>query len=144
MGWFTKLFSGGDTIKGALEGTGSLAKDLREAITGEISSEKKAELALKAQEIESNLVKMQADINLQEAKGSPFQRNARPFITWTCGLSLLYAFLFRPIFYDLFLQYFHFRLNPIDEGALMNLVVAILGLGAYRTYEKVKGVQDRH
>lgn len=144
MSWFTSLFSGGDTIKGALEGTGTLAKDLRTAFTGEIPAEKRAEFELKAQEIESQVMKMQADINLQEAKGSTFQRNWRPFLGWISGFSLGFEFLFRPLFYDLFLKYFHFQLQSIDSTVLMNLVIALLGLGTMRTIEKIKGVQDKH
>ena len=42
MGFLANLFTkgAGDAVKGTLEGAGSLAKDLRSAITGQISPEK--------------------------------------------------------------------------------------------------------
>ena len=146
MGIFTNLFKpGGDTIKGTLEGAGTLAKDLRSAITGDISPEKKAELELNIQELESKIILAQSEINKSESQSSNmFVAGARPFIMWVCGFGLLYHFLFRPLLSDLFSVYIGYTLQPIDSAGLMNMTIAILGLGIYRTVEKSQGVQANH
>ena len=145
MGFWDFLKPGGDTIKGALEGAGTLAKDIRAAITGDISSEKKAELAVRAQELSTQITLAQSKINEQEAKSSSlFIGGWRPFIGWVCGIGLAYHFLVRPLFYDLFYEYLSFELQPVDSGSLMSLVVALLGLGVMRSVEKAKDVQANH
>ncbi len=150
MGWLKEVFSGGvagtgEAVNATLNGAGDAAIKIRSAITGDISPDKKAEIELGLQEIESKIMLAQAKIGEAEAKSSSmFIAGGRPFIIWICGISLGYAFLFRPIFYDLFLQYFNFTLQAIEQDTLMNLVVAILGLGAFRTYEKKAGVQNNH
>ncbi len=84
MGWFTNLFSGGDTIKGTLEGAGTLAKDIRSAITGEISPEKKAEIEAKLLEFEGSVLKTQASVIMAEANGQSWlQRSWRPITMLT-------------------------------------------------------------
>lgn len=77
--WWQKIFSGGDTIKGTLEGAGTLAKDIRSAITGEINPEKKAELQSKLLDFEGTVLKVRADIIMTEANGQSWlQRSWRP------------------------------------------------------------------
>lgn len=70
----------GDTIKGAMEGAGSLAVDLRTAIKGaELTPDKMAELESKALEIESNIKQAQAGVIVAEAQGESWlQRSWRP------------------------------------------------------------------
>lgn len=84
---------------------------------------------------------LQAEINKIEASHrSIFVAGWRPFIGWVCGFGFLWAFIGQPIFEWVV------RLNGIDVAApailtdnLMELVVALLGLGALRTYEKAVG-----
>ena len=81
---FLDLFSGkgaGEAIQGTLEGVGELTKDVRQAITGEVSADKKAELQAKLLTIESDVKKTQADIIVAEAGGESWlQRNWRPIV----------------------------------------------------------------
>ncbi len=150
MSWLKDIFSGttkgaGEAVSATLNGAGDAAIKIRSAFTGEMSPDKKAEIELGLQEIESKILIAQAKIGEAEAKSSNFFiSGARPGILWIGALGLFYYFLFMPIFYDLFLKYFDFRLQAINGDELMNLVVAILGLGAYRTFEKSKGVQNNH
>jgi len=146
MGIFSGLFKGGgDTLKGTLEGTGTLAKDLREAITGDIPAGKKAELELKAQEIEKSILIAQTEINKIDAQSQHgFQRNWRPFIGWVSGIGLMYHYLFMPMFYDIFQTYLKFSLQPVDGNTLTSLVVALLGLGGLRSVEKLSNSQSNH
>ena len=78
----------------------------------------------------------QLEINKEEAKHpSIFVSGWRPFIGWTCGISLCYNFILYPtmaIFID--------NLPQLDTSQLTTVLFAMLGLGAYRTYEKTKDI----
>lgn len=133
-------------VKGVFEGIGSLAKDIRSAITGEISPEKQAEIIQKVNELEAQAKMGQIEINKAEASHrSIFVAGARPYIMWICGTSIgLYfipQYMMATVLWvkmcwiaDKLLAF------PIPEPAgLMNLVVTLLGLGALRTAEKITG-----
>lgn len=83
----------------------------------------------------------QSDINKVEA-ASPnwFVAGSRPFIMWICGVALLSDFLVRPYV----LAFTHAAIPALDMNELMPLLFGMLGLGGYRTYEKVKGVASQH
>jgi hypothetical protein len=133
MGLFGRLFNGGDTLRGALDGAGSLAGDIRDAITGE-------EAKLKARQLEQQLQLAQIELNKAEAEsGSLFVAGWRPALGWTGALAVFYQFLFRPIASGLGLDMPH-----IDASALWPLMFGLLGFGAYRTVEKANGTQGRH
>ena len=85
MGFWANLFKpGGDTIKGTLEGAGTLAKDIRTAITGDIAPDKKAELEAKLLSLESEILKAQANVIMSEATGQSWlQRSWRPITMLT-------------------------------------------------------------
>ena len=134
--------------KGIFEGIGSLAKDVRAAITGEsiIDPNKKAELESKLLEIEFATTKAQTDINLEEAKSTNmFVSGWRPFIGWVCGLALAWQFIGSPIF-DWIVKLTGKNIIPpqIDTGSLMTILMALLGLGGMRTFEKFKSSQNNH
>jgi len=99
MGLLAKLFKpGGDTIKGTLEGAGTLAKDIRAAITGDIPPEKKAELEAQLLTLESEILKVQANVIMSEANGQSWiQRSWRPLTMLTfLVLVVLDSFGFLP------------------------------------------------
>jgi len=81
--------------------------------------------------------KWQAEINkIQATHRTLFVAGARPFIMWICGVGLAFEFIINPI-----LTWVTGDIGPqINTGALMDLVLAMLGLGAMRTYEKTKGL----
>ena len=99
-------------------------------------------LDLEKSKLKANIATQQTQINLQEAKHkSLFVAGWRPFIGWTAGAGLCYHFIMREIFIWILLI-----INPalpvppaIDVGPLLTLVTSLLGLGALRTYEKMKG-----
>lgn len=135
MGFLKGLFSGGDTIRGALEGAGSLAKDVREAITGD-----NPELMARAQEIEASIMAAQAEINkIEAASPSWFDRSWRPALAWVGVLGYAYHYIAFP-----FLSLKFTALPDIAVNELYPLLIAMLGLGVYRTAEKFKGVQGNH
>lgn len=79
---------------------------------------------------------LQAEINKIEASHrSVFVAGWRPMLGWVCGLGIAFAYLVNPA-----LQWFTGDLGPELPMEYMNeLVLALLGLGGLRTFEKIKG-----
>lgn len=85
----------------------------------------------------------QNKVNFQEAKHkSVFVAGWRPFIGWVCGVGLAWSFIFQPISAWLFAIFMPGNTAPpqIYTDALYQLVLAMLGMGGLRTFEKLKGV----
>ena len=132
----------------SLDGIGSLFKDIREAITGKGIEDpnKKAEIELKLSQLEQKLKEGQIEINKVEASNHNwFVAGWRPAIGWVGALALLYTFLLSPLI-SWGCQIAHIKVVPpvLDTGMLFNLILAMLGLGGFRTFEKIKKVQDKH
>jgi hypothetical protein len=86
----------------------------------------------------------QTDINKEEAKSTNwFVAGARPFILWICGFAMLYCTLIEPIlrFIATVLYGYTGAFPLIDSSLTMQVMMSILGLGAYRTYEKKNNVE---
>jgi hypothetical protein len=130
-----------------LSSAGQFAKDIRQAITGEISPEKKAEIEQRALEIEYALTKAQTDINVEEARHpSIFVAGWRPFIGWICGCSLGWHYIGNPLMTWAVRMAGRSDIIPptLDTGELMTVLLAMLGLGGMRTFEKFKNSQANH
>ena len=83
----------------------------------------------------------QMEINKVEATSPDLFRGGwRPFIGWICGVGLLYQFLLRPLLGWLSNVQGWAVPPPLEMDTLLTLLLGMLGLGAYRTAEKVKGV----
>ncbi len=85
----------------------------------------------------------QIAVNIEEAKSeSLFVSGWRPAIGWTCGLAFAYAYIIHPI--GLYLALLGgvdmTGLPEVDIGAMMPVLLGMLGLGYMRTEEKKKGV----
>jgi len=130
------------SVKGFLEGAGALAKDIRSAITGEISPEKKAEIETKIMELEAKAQAAQTDINKIEAQNpNLFVSGWRPFIGWICGLGVFYHFIgYSLIEWGLAVAGSAIKPPALETEGLLSLIFALLGIGGLRTLEKVKGV----
>jgi len=125
---------------------GNLFKDIREALTGEIDPDKKALIALKLEQLEQALKQGQIQIDKAEAQNPNwFVAGWRPAIGWVGALALLYTFLLSPLI-SWGCQIAHIKVVPpvLDTWMLFNLVLSMLGLGGYRTFEKIKQVHDKH
>ncbi len=128
----------------SLNDIGSLATDIRTAITGkEIVSEiDRAEMLYKLKVLEAKALRNQSNVNLQEAKHkSLFVSGWRPSIGWIGSLAIAYSFIIQP-FLILILRAngVTIELPTIELGPLMTLITGILGLGAMRTIDKKNGV----
>lgn len=130
-------------LGGIIGGIGTAAKDIRQAITGEISPEKKAEIEIKMMELEQQAMAAQNAVNLEEAKSTNlFVSGWRPAVGWICATALGYNYIFRDLI-NLLLKGGK-TLPLIDTGELIPILLGMLGLVASRTYEKSLGVQGRH
>ncbi len=85
----------------------------------------------------------QAEINkIEAAHRSIFVAGWRPFIGWVCGVSLAYNFVLRDMIAWVIVNTGSAASMPPDIAMdqLITILLAMLGLGAFRTAEKVKGV----
>jgi hypothetical protein len=144
---------------GILSGVGKFAKDIRESITGKeiltseerkIILDKTNELEKLALEADKSIALAQIELNKEEAKSdSLFKSGWRPMVGWACVTGLIYQMLIRTIL-PWILQAIclltgqNIVLPPLPEleiNSLMTLLFGILGLGGFRTFEKVKGIK---
>lgn len=149
MGWFGK-----DTVEavgGAVTGT---IESINYALGGDLPPDvrvKLEEIKLKMQEVEVKVNQGQVELNKIEAQSPSFFKSAwRPSIGWIGVIGLFYQFLVHPI-----LEWFILikgytvtvgdKVSPmvapvVNSEGLMYLVLGMLGIGGYRTYEKFKGI----
>ena len=90
----------------------------------------------------------QAKINEVEAGGQDlFKSGWRPFIGWVCGTAFAYKFIAQP--FILLLAAMGQVGIPVDAlpqldwAEMSTVLMGMLGLGGYRTYEKRQGVNKR-
>lgn len=115
--------------------------DLASTVIGKIwpdkTAQQQAELAAAV-----TLVQGQLAINQVEA-ASPniFTAGWRPFIGWVCGAAFAWNWIGLPIT-NAAAQFMHYPvdLSPADLSTMMPVLLGMLGLGALRTTEKIKGV----
>jgi hypothetical protein len=155
MAFWESLAEG--SLKGLVGGVGELFKDVRTAITGKepLTSEQQIELIRQMNALETMAASLEAkaadgqiELNKIDAEsGSLFKGGWRPALGWCCVLGLIYTFLVRPLLpwsvqvaalivgKTVVLP----AMPPLDTKELMALVLALLGFGGYRMYERVKG-----
>lgn len=116
---------------------------------------KRAEELFKLEKLkqDGNLAELNAQVNLMLAQikvnekqaehPSIFVAGARPAIMWICAFSLAYAGIVEPMARFVAAVFFDYSgaFPAVDTTVTMQLLFGLLGLGAYRTYEKVKEVQ---
>ena len=140
MGIIGTLFGGG--AGGAIQ---AVTKVIDEIHT---SDEERLNARNTIMKIEAELKKRQMDINLADAQSKAggvsgmIQRIWRPLIGFSCALAIFWEYGLKQ-FLMFFLATFKVETMPLPEldmGTLMPLVMALLGMGALRTYEKQKGI----
>ena len=160
MSWVSDIFAGGTA--GVLQGAGSFAKDIREAITGKTITDPAvmAEIELKAEQLklaadqavmtyQAEMTKAQTAINAVEAASTNlFVSGWRPAVGWVCVLGLAYVFILKPLL--------PWTVGVISAmvghptaiaarpdapmGDLIVLLGGMLGLGAMRSVDKYNRV----
>jgi hypothetical protein len=84
----------------------------------------------------------QVEVNKIEAgHNSVFVAGWRPSIGWVCAAGLAWAFVLAPVAsWALVVSGTKAELPDIQTDYLLELVVAMLGMGGLRTFEKMRGV----
>ena len=154
MSFVSDLFAGG--IQGVLSSAGTLARDIRAAVTGEeiLTAEARAALLNKAADLEQRVAEISAGLpdaqievnKLEATHASVFVAGWRPFCGWICGSGLAYHFILQPllVFVVTVVKWQVPPLPVFDMGTLTTVLLGMLGLGGLRSFEKVKDVQGKH
>ena len=100
------------------------------------------EIATMAERHAQELAKGQLEVNKTEAAHkSLFVAGWRPFIGWICGVAMLANFLLIPMAnFVLDLSGSTNTIPLIELETMMPVLMGMLGLGAMRSFEKVKKV----
>ncbi|MGH2608308.1 MAG: 3TM-type holin [Tepidiformaceae bacterium] len=137
--WFSWLGSAagsaaGETVARTLGSVGTVAKDIRAAITGLSPEDKgKIEVALAQLEVQTQ-AGQQALNEMNAGSHSFFIAGWRPAVGWTCVFALNWHYILR----DTLAWVLSSPMPRLDVTDLLALLAALLGLGAYRTFEKTR------
>ena len=141
MSWFGL----GKEVESAGNGVSNVIESLRFALTGDMPPEERVkmqELLVKLQELEGKVLEGQVKINMKEAE-SPnlFKSGWRPAIGWIGVISLFYHFIgYNLLSWYIALSKLDITAPALNTEGLFPLVLGMLGIGGYRTYEKHKGI----
>ena len=138
MTFINKIFgAGGKTLATPVEAVGNVLDKLFTSKDEKLTHEEiRIRLMMRPNEAQVELNKIEAQHR------SIFVAGWRPFIGWVCGLSLLYNFILRDIISWL-VRYYDSSIEPAPELAMEHLItvlVGMLGLGGFRTFEKITKV----
>ena len=141
MGFLDSLFGNG--VGAAASGIGSLAKDIRQAVTGEMPADlrfKEDELFVQAaQKSDDGQVELE---KLDIVSGSFLQRGWRPMAGWISVAGLAYQYLAYQLLVWMSLNK-HWAVPPVMDGTTLNtLLFGMLGLTAARSVEKWKHLDN--
>jgi hypothetical protein len=131
-------------IDAIAEAAGSVFKIIDKFVPDkDMAAKLKQEMELKLLETDAELQKGQQEINkVEAAHKSIFVAGWRPGAAWISVIALFYNY----IIYNLLLWLVAIKKiemiipPPIPADLLYPLLFGMLGLGAYRSFEKVKGV----
>ena len=102
----------------------------------------KAEMELQLVQAANAAAMAQVEVNKIEAgHSSVFVAGWRPSIGWVCAAGLAWAFVVAPVAsWALLVLGVKAELPAIQFDHLFELVLAMLGIGGLRTFEKLRGV----
>ena len=132
-------------IGNVFSGIGTLAKDLRTAISGKepLDANKAAELALKVQELEAGIETARLNIVIAESQSTDkWTSRGRPMFLYVMYIMLLSAipmgviYAVNPVFAGNIVVGFGNWLRAIPESLYALFGAGYLGYGAFRTYDK--------
>lgn len=105
----------------------------------------KQELTLELVRIDAEERMSQVELNkVEAAHSSIFVAGWRPFIGWVGGVSLAWTFLVHPLItWVATVAGYTGTFPTLDTDPLMTLVMAMLGVGAMRSFDKVNGVDTK-
>ena len=138
MGFLSGLLGGGaEAAVNAAEGVANIVDKFVET-----EEEKKAAELLKARLMMKPSL-AQAEINkIEAAHRSVFVAGWRPFIGWVCGVALAWHFILFDVAVWVTVNFFP-EVTEIPKltgtETLATVLLSLLGLGAFRTVEKLQG-----
>lgn len=149
MAFWEDLAKGG--ASGLMSGIGELAKDIRQAVTGELSPEQQAELQKKAMDLEVAATNAQMQMITAEANSQDkWTSRARPsfmYVFYFILISLIIvaplAGVFAPGQMQLFFDNVGKGFKAIPDSLYALFGSGYLGYTGFRTFEKVKGASPR-
>ena len=105
------------------------------------------EVRLKRAQMEAELLKSMASVNLAQleinkveaSSDSLFKSGWRPAVAWMGVFGLAWT-VFNPLVSYLLIKSGQEPLPHFEAGELTSILMGLLGLGGYRTYEKMKGL----
>ena len=150
MGFFRNMFDVGGQAKDIGEGIALASKGLDALFT---SKEEKLTHEQIMERIKQQPSALQVAVNQTEAQHrTVFVAGWRPFVGWVCGTGLAYHFIIRdllgwalsvwsPVIRDVegILISGTIPPPPLDMAQLITLLIGMLGIGAYRSYDKRQG-----
>lgn len=160
LDWFNGSNPAASVAQGAatgiLDGIGSAANSIREAITGKLDADGQAQFDLAWQSLTQKLQEGQQAINLADAQsGSNFRGGWRPALGWVCALSLGSYYIPQAIMATVLwtIQCTAVMWAASDIGKvvlpsypiifnveqILGLVASLLGLAGLRSWDKKNG-----
>jgi hypothetical protein len=157
LDWFTGANPAASVAQGAvsgvLNGIGSAANSLREAITGRLDADGQAKFDLEFQKLTQVLQEGQQAINLADAQsGSNFRGGWRPGLGWVCVFSLGFYYIpqaaIAAVLWGIQCSAVMWAAPDISKVLLpvypvafnlqeiLGLVASLLGLAGIRSYDK--------
>lgn len=128
MAWWH--FISGKSIAEPIEAIGNVFDQLF------TSDEERAQAQIVLERLRQHPAELQVELNKVEAKHrSRFVAGWRPAIGWVCALGLFTVFVINP-----WMQWFGKQPVDMPLSVMLELTLAMLGMGALRTFEKLKGV----
>ena len=130
LGFITKMLGGG-----VVNAAGGIADIIDKFVE---TDEEKAAAKIILMKTTQEPDKWQALTNQIEAKHrSMFVAGWRPAVGWICVLALFWGWILAP---TLVFFYPNSSMPAIEIGQAISLVMALLGMGALRSYEKKEGL----
>lgn len=130
MAWWNLLFGGGKTIAEPITAIGKVFDELF------TSEEEKQQAVFVLERLKQEPAKLQVELNKVEAQHrSLFVAGWRPAVGWVCAAGLATAFVVNP-----WMQWSGYEAVNLPLDVILELVLAMLGMGALRTFEKIKGI----
>lgn len=124
-------------VGGIVDTIGRVADDLF------TSDEERLRAEIEMRKLDQAVDLAQIEVNKEEAKSANwFVAGARPAIMWVCAVAFAYASVLEPFLRFGAKVWFGYSgdFPVIDTDLTMQVLFGILGLGALRSVEKVKGV----
>lgn len=137
MGWVSSLLRGTTAagVSATLNSVADAAIKLREAITGDLPPEKKAELELRYAELDKAITEARSNVIMAEAQGQWLQRNWRPLLMLVIIVIVANNYILYP-----YLSIFTDKVRVLDLPDRLWTLMEI-GVGGYilgRTAEKIR------